>query len=93
LLRAKEICDSTDRIRVGVRPLKNTVEPSVRYEWTTVDKIVRKGSLGSFAVPGFVMLRSELCMRVFTKSMGKVASQPAIPAKPPARKRTDHGML
>ena len=32
-------------------------------------------------------------MRVLTRSIGNVATQPAIPAKPPARKSVDHGML
>lgn len=32
-------------------------------------------------------------MRVFTRSIGNVATQPAIPARPPARKSTDQGML
>lgn len=34
-----------------------------------------------------------LCIRVLTRSIGNVANQPAIPAKPPARKSADQGML
>lgn len=32
-------------------------------------------------------------MRVFTRSIGNVATQPAIPARPPARKSADQGIL
>lgn len=36
-----KLVDATDRIRVGVSPLKKTLVPSARYEFVTVDRIVR----------------------------------------------------
>lgn len=68
--------EKTDRISVGASPRKNTLGPSARYDATMVDQVERYGLSGK---PGGV-----LCIRVFTTSNGKVTSQPATPAIPPA---------
>jgi len=73
---------------VGERPLKKTLMPSSLYELMIVDEIVRYG-LESFIVRSGVVADVPdgvdgvrigwlPCIRVFTTSRGKVATQPAV---------------
>lgn len=69
------ICKCTYRIKVGVSPLNKHLHPSVLIMFLVTCKVEGIFSPGPRLMP---------CILVFIVSNGKVASQEAVPAQPPA---------